>query len=108
MTDQSTHVSHVFAGALVTAVQQLEALEKECAALRQERDTYRADRDSHQRGAIDAGLQLNAVREDARMWMDRYSNLFVRVACGVPPDITTAGVFLSWQREIDAAYEAKK
>ncbi|MCU0246389.1 MAG: hypothetical protein MUC42_07430 [Bryobacter sp.] len=31
---QATHVSQVFAGGLVTAVQQLEALEKECAALR--------------------------------------------------------------------------
>lgn len=40
---QATHVSQVFAGGLVTAVQQIEALEKECSALRQERDAVRAE-----------------------------------------------------------------
>ena len=102
--------------------QQLEALEKECAALRQERDnraalaaangsdlsyakelcnSWRRTTETLEQEKVDA-------REEARKWRDRYSSLFVRVACGVPSDITTAGIFLSWQREIDAAYEVKK
>jgi FtsZ-binding cell division protein ZapB len=83
-------------------------LEAENAALRHELDMYRADRDSHQRGAIDAGLQVNALREDSRMWMDRYSSLFIRVSCGVAPDTTERGIYLSWQKEVDLAYGKDK
>ena len=39
----SDHVTQVFAGGLVSAVQQLEALENECRKLRVERDALRVD-----------------------------------------------------------------
>jgi FtsZ-binding cell division protein ZapB len=106
LVDESADAIHI----LKTRIYKLEA---ENAALRHERDMYRADRDSHQRGAIDAGLQINALREDSRMWMDRYSSLFLRVSCGVAPDTTERGIYLpwiylSWQKEVDLAYGKDK
>ncbi len=41
--NQSTHVAHVFAGGLVTAVQQLEAKDAEMARLRSDLAAARAD-----------------------------------------------------------------
>jgi len=48
--------------------------------------------------------ERDALRSDARMWMDRYSSLYVRVACGVAIGADEGSIFLEWQREVDAAY----
>lgn len=71
------------------------------AALRAARDSWRRTAETLEQEKVDA-------REEAILWRDRYSSLFVRVASGVPLDITAFGIFLSWQREIDAAYEEHK
>ena len=47
---------------------------------------------------------LSAALDDAKMWMDRYSSLFIRVSCGVAPDTTERNIYLSWQREVDETY----
>ncbi len=48
--------------------------------------------------------ERDTLRADARMWMDRYSSLYVRVACGVAIGADEGSIFLEWEREVDAAY----
>jgi uncharacterized protein (DUF3084 family) len=66
---QEAHVSQVFAGGLVTAVQQLEALEKECRKLRQELDAAtkrweltRRELDGTWRWLTDANMEIARLR----------------------------------------------
>lgn len=49
--------------------------------------------------------ERDEARADARMWMDRYSSLFIRVSCAVAPDTTERGIYLAWQREVDEAFQ---